>query len=185
MLAKAIIQTRRVQQFAASISRYTDNIGTEPMNPSLSIMVFPTVTQEEPVTTRWTSSIERARQQFEKWRDAFIAAEGASDWERCEEKRNNARDLHSRLIAMDRAERNWSNASAPVVRPERRTSSSNSSSERRSGSDVNEEPSEDSDGEGTDRSSSPPEEEDSHPRSLHHHYCQVQKRRKSWRATPE
>ena len=155
------------------------------MNPSLSIMVFPTVTQEEPVTTRWTSSIERARQQFEKWRDAFIAAEGASDRERCEENRNNARDLHSRLIAMDRAERNSSNASAPVVRPERRTSSSNSSSERRSGSDVNEEPSEDSDGEGTDRSSSPPEEEDSHPRSLHHHYCQVQKRRKSWRATPE
>ncbi|KAL9625133.1 MAG: hypothetical protein Q9204_007824 [Flavoplaca sp. TL-2023a] len=163
----------------------TDDIGTEPVNPSLSIMVFPTVIQEEPVTTRWTSSIERARQHFEKWRDAFIAAEGDSDRERCEENRNNARNLHSRLIAMDRAERNSSSASASVVRPERRTSSSNSPSERRSGSDVNGETSEDSGGEETDRSTSPPEEEDSHPRSLHHHYCQVQKRRKSRRAKPE
>lgn len=167
------------------ISYRTDDNLTEPVNPSLSIMVFPTVTQEEPVTTRWASSIERAGQQFEKWKDAFIAAEGSSELKRCEGNRTRARDLHSRLIAMDRAESNLSNASAPIVRPERRTSSSNSSSERRSGSNVNEEPSEESDGEETDRSSSPPEEEDSHPRSLHHHYCQAQKRRKSRRAKPK
>ncbi|KAL8833504.1 MAG: hypothetical protein Q9176_007954 [Flavoplaca citrina] len=158
---------------------------SEPVNPSLSIMVFPTVTQEEPVATRWTNAIKGARQKFEKWRDAFIAAESDSDLERCEGNRNRDRDLHSRLIAMDRAERNSSNASAPVVRPERRTSSSNSPSERRSGSDVNGEASEDSGGEETDRSTCPPREEDSHPRSLHHHYCQVQKRRKSRRAKPE
>ncbi|KAL8981048.1 MAG: hypothetical protein Q9205_004048 [Flavoplaca limonia] len=177
--------TPRVSKQASLQSSPKRSSRPEPVNPSLSIMVFPTVNQEEPVTTRWTNAIKGARQKFEEWRDEIIAAESAAERKRCGENRNHARDLYIRLVAMDRAERNPSNASAPVIRPERRTSSSNSSLERRSGSEVNEEPSKNSDGEGTDRISSPPEEEDSHPRSLHHHYCQVQKRRKSRRAKPE
>lgn len=147
-------------------------------------MVFPTATRQETVTTRWTSSIKTARQQFEKRKDAFTAAEGTPDEEKCKQNLSHACTLLNRLIAKERADLNLPQAQAPVVQAVG-TSSNIGSSGHNAEYDTNEESSEHSDGEGTDRSSSPPVEEDAHPRSLHHHYCQAEKRRRSRRAKPK
>ncbi|KAI4259131.1 MAG: hypothetical protein L6R42_004741 [Xanthoria sp. 1 TBL-2021] len=69
-------------------------------------------TQKTLSTSRWNGPIERARNLFNKRRDAFVAAKNTLEEKKKKEDRDHARTLFHRLVAFQRAELNLSKASA-------------------------------------------------------------------------